>query len=57
MVDHNPSIHLIERVGFRPIGRQRQCHDIDGHAYDRLWFDLLASEHEEIGDVACERTA
>ena len=57
IVDHNPSIHIIERIRFRPIGRQRQCHYIDGRAYDRLWFDLLASEHEEIGDVACERTA
>jgi RimJ/RimL family protein N-acetyltransferase len=41
------SLRVIERVGFRPIGRQRQCHRIDGRAYDRLWFDLLASEHEE----------
>ena len=52
IVDHNPSIHIIERVRFRPIGRQRQCHYIDGRAYDRLWFDLLASEHEEMGEVA-----
>jgi RimJ/RimL family protein N-acetyltransferase len=57
IVDHNPSIHIIQRIGFRPIGRQRQCHYIDGRAYDRLWFDLLASEHQEMGDVAYERTA
>ena len=42
---------------FKPIGRQRQCHYIDGRAYDRLWFDLLASEHEEIDDVRHQRTA
>jgi RimJ/RimL family protein N-acetyltransferase len=48
IVEHNPSIHVCERVRFRPIGRQRQCHWIDGRAYDRLWFDLLASEHEEM---------
>lgn len=51
IVEHNPSIHVARRVNFRPIGRQRQCHFIDGRAYDRLWFDLLASEHEEIEDV------
>jgi hypothetical protein len=46
VVDGNPSIRLIQRLNFRPIGRQRQCHFIDGRAYDRLLFDLLASEHE-----------
>jgi hypothetical protein len=30
------------------MGRLRQCHYIDDRVYDRLWFDLLASEHEEI---------
>lgn len=45
IVEHNPSVRVAERVKFRPIGRQRQCHCIDGRAYDRLWFDLLASEH------------
>jgi len=57
IVEHNPSIHVARRVGFRPIGRQRQCHYIDGRSYDRLWFDLLASEHEEIPDVRRERIA
>ena len=57
IVEHNPSIHVAKRVKFRPIGRQRQCHYIDGRAYDRLWFDLLASEHEEIEDVRRHRTA
>jgi RimJ/RimL family protein N-acetyltransferase len=45
IVDHNPSLRVAERVKFRPLGRQRQCHYIDGQPYDRLWFDLLASEH------------
>jgi len=45
IVEHNPSIRVAERVKFRPIGRQRQCHYIDGRPYDRLLFDLLASEH------------
>ena len=48
IVEHNPSVRVAERVRFRPIGRQRQCHAIDGRLYDRLLFDLLASEHEEI---------
>jgi RimJ/RimL family protein N-acetyltransferase len=51
IVEHNPSIHVARRVGFKSIGTQRQCHIIDGRAYDRLWFDVLASEHEEIPDV------
>lgn len=46
IVEHNPSVRVAEKVGFRPMGRQRQCHYIDGHPYDRLWFDLLASEHQ-----------
>jgi RimJ/RimL family protein N-acetyltransferase len=39
------SIRILERNHFRLIGRQRQCHGIDGRALDRLLFDLLASEH------------
>ncbi len=49
-VGHNQSLRIIERLGFRFIGRQRQCHYIDGRPYDRLMFDLLASEHRELGD-------
>lgn len=48
IVEHNPSVRVAHRVGFKPFGRQRQCHYIDGRAYDRLWFDLLASEHKEL---------
>jgi len=48
IVDHNPSLRIARRLNFTLIGRQRQCHMIDGRACDRLWFDLLASEHEEI---------
>ena len=47
VVEHNPSLKIIERLGFRFVGRQRQCHRIDGRRYDRLLFDLLASEHRE----------
>lgn len=48
IVDHNPSLHVAERVRFRPVGRQRQCHYIEGRPYDRLWFDILAPEHKEL---------
>lgn len=46
VVEHNPSLRVAEHLHFKFIGRQRQCHWIDGRAYDRLWFDLLASEHK-----------
>ena len=55
IVEHNPSLRIAERLNFKFIGRQRQCHTIDGTAYDRLWFDLLASEHREIPDVRAGR--
>jgi RimJ/RimL family protein N-acetyltransferase len=48
IVEGNPSLRVAERLGFKPIGRQRQCHQIDGRVCDRLWFDILASEHKEI---------
>ena len=42
------SRRIIERLKFRPIGRQRRCHTIDGQACDRLWYDMLASEFERM---------
>ncbi|PYS95470.1 MAG: hypothetical protein DMF50_08620 [Acidobacteria bacterium] len=48
IVEHNPSVHIAERLGFKLIGRQRQCHYMNERFYDRLWFDLLAPEHREI---------
>jgi RimJ/RimL family protein N-acetyltransferase len=50
VVEHNPSARVLERLNFRFFGRQRQCHRIDGRFYDRLFFDLLASEHRELGE-------
>lgn len=46
VVEGNTSIRILQRLGFTFMGRQRQCHCIDGRHYDRLWFDLLASEHK-----------
>jgi len=48
VVENNPSLRLVQRLGFRLIGRQRQCHYIDDQVYDRLFFDLLAGEHREL---------
>ena len=48
-VDHNTSgLEVTKRLNFRFVGRQRQCHHVDGEPYDRLLFDILASEHKEI---------
>jgi RimJ/RimL family protein N-acetyltransferase len=55
VAEHNPSLRIIERLGFRFIGRQRQCHYIDGQPYDRLLFDLLASEHRELDEARWRR--
>jgi len=48
IVDCNPSLRSLQRLNFRFIGRQRQCHVIDGRLHDRLLFDLLAPEHREL---------
>jgi RimJ/RimL family protein N-acetyltransferase len=50
-VESNPSLRGMRRLGFRFIGRQRQCHYIDGRLCDRLLFDLLASEHRELDEA------
>jgi RimJ/RimL family protein N-acetyltransferase len=50
IVDRNPSLRSLQRLNFRFIGRQRQCHIIDGRPHDRLLFDLLAAEHRELDE-------
>ena len=55
IVDRNPSVRSLERLNFRFIGRRRQCHIIDGRPYDRLLFDLLASEHRELDEERWHR--
>ncbi len=54
-VDCNPSLHTIERLDFRFVGKQRQYHIIDGRAHDRLLFDLLDSEHRELDEERWHR--
>jgi RimJ/RimL family protein N-acetyltransferase len=55
IVENNPSLRSLERLNFRFIGRQRQCHTIDGRPYDRLLFDLLAAEHRELDEERWHR--
>jgi RimJ/RimL family protein N-acetyltransferase len=45
-----PSISVLKRNRFELIGRQRQCHYIDGVAFDRLLFDLLSVDHRGLGN-------
>jgi len=50
-----PAQRVLEALHFRHIGRQRQCHYIDGRPLDRLLFDLLATEHRD-SHAGLERT-
>jgi RimJ/RimL family protein N-acetyltransferase len=38
------SLRILERIGFRAVGRQRRCHLIDGQLRDRLLFDIVPRE-------------
>jgi RimJ/RimL family protein N-acetyltransferase len=40
-----PSVRVLERNGFKLVGRLRRCHQIDGALFDRLLFDMLRDEH------------
>lgn len=57
VAEGNPSQRLVERLGFRFVGRQRQCHAIDGRRCDRLLYDLLAAEHRELEAMPLRATA
>src|SRR5215510_1660674 len=50
IVEGNPSVRSLQRLNFRFIGKQRQCHLVDGLPRDRLLFDLLVSEHRELDE-------
>lgn len=43
------SIRILERCGFRLVGRLREAHTIDGAPCDRILFELLAREHRSDG--------
>ena len=47
----NPaSFSMIERLGFRVIGRHGECRDGAGHPYSRPCFDFLAWGRKEMCD-------
>lgn len=48
LVDTNPSRKVLERLGFRYVGRMRQCHLLGNELHDRLFYDILASEHKAL---------
>ena len=57
IVDGNPSVHVARKVNFKPIGRQRRLSTSTAVPRTRLWFDLLATEHQEIPDVRRQHIA
>lgn len=53
-VDGNElSIQMIQRLGMRAMGRQRSRHVTDGNTFDRLLFDITASEFTALYPSIC----
>ena len=46
---------VLEQLKFRYVGQLRRRHWIDGRPHDRLLYDLLATEHQEIPDTPIHR--
>lgn len=42
--DNERSMHLYEKLGFKPVGRMREATYTFGHYVDEALFDMLASE-------------
>jgi RimJ/RimL family protein N-acetyltransferase len=42
---NHASLRILRKLNFKPIGRERGCHYIDGHPFDRLLFELQSSDH------------
>ena len=55
VADGNPSRKIIERLGFRFIGVQRECHLIECRLRDRLLYDLLTCEYQELDETRWHR--
>ncbi|WP_447985075.1 GNAT family N-acetyltransferase [Nitrospira sp. Nam74] len=47
---NHPSVRVLEKNGFRYIGKQRACHVVEGKVMDRLLFDLVAEEYRQYSD-------
>lgn len=50
VAEQDPSRRTLERLNFRYVGRMRRCHSIGGGICDRVYYDLLASEHHELAE-------
>jgi RimJ/RimL family protein N-acetyltransferase len=48
---NHASLRILKKLNFKPIGRQRDCHYIDGRPFDRLLFELQSSDHRSRLDV------
>ncbi|HEY3645841.1 MAG TPA: GNAT family protein [Gammaproteobacteria bacterium] len=49
---NHASLRILRKLNFKPIGRQRGCHYIDGHPFDRLLFELQSSDHRMKPELA-----
>ncbi|MCX5905399.1 MAG: GNAT family protein [Proteobacteria bacterium] len=48
VVDGNVMKTGLEKLNFKTIGRQRECHLIDGVLKDRILFDMVKEDFDEI---------
>jgi RimJ/RimL family protein N-acetyltransferase len=48
---NHASLRILKKLNFKPIGRQRGCHYIDGRPFDRLLFELQSADHRNRPDV------
>ena len=48
---NHASLRILKKLNFKPIGRQRSCHYIDGRPFDRLLFELQSADHRNRPDV------
>jgi len=53
---NHASLRILKKLNFKPIGRQRDCHYIDGHPFDRLLFELQSSDHRMKPELASNIT-
>lgn len=42
---NDDSLQVLQELNFRPIGRQRAGQVVDGQAFDKLLFEIMAAEH------------
>ncbi|HEY1771786.1 MAG TPA: GNAT family protein [Gammaproteobacteria bacterium] len=48
---NHASLRILKKLNFKPIGRERSCHYIDGRPFDRLLFELQSADHRSHQDV------